>query len=595
MGIIGFIRAHLKLILEYVPIGLGIIAITFGFGRGCIGGDDAEPATTTVVSRTATTATSTTSSATTATSTTSSATTTSVSLVEVPVLTGRTVSYAQGVIDTMGLVLYIEESSGFEGDPDEIVRQLPTAGSSVTPGSLVVITVPAPPLRAPESLKLSILAAAILEEQPDLRVGEAATALAAQLLEEPSLMGSGTAIEYNPFGLLVQFEAGSSTEEMDAALTGIGGSRIGTAIGNDNLFLVETLADPEQAVAAISQEPEVLSAALDHVISVSGSVNDPRFADQWGFEVAPGLSMEAAWDLATGSQSVVVAVIDSGIQLDHPDLVSNIWTNPGEVAGNGIDDDGNGYVDDVHGWDFYNDDSDPSDDLGHGTHVAGTIGAGANNGIGVSGVAHDVQLMALKAFNSQGRSFNNSTLRALEYAMDNGAKISNHSYGSGYSSSAEESLIEEAADQGHVLVVAAGNAGSNIDIAGSFPASYPSGNIISVAALDQTGSMAGFSNYGSTSVDIAAPGRDILSTLPGGTYGYMSGTSMAAPHVTGLVALMRTLNPGISPDAIREFLLDAARPDDRLRNLSVSGGNTDGQTTLQLMSGAPTTTTMQPS
>jgi subtilisin family serine protease len=199
--------------------------------------------------------------------------------------------------------------------------------------------------------------------------------------------------------------------------------------------------------------------------------------------------------------------------------------------------------------------------------------------------------MALKAFNSQGRTYANTSLRALEYAMDNGAKISNHSYGSPYSSAAEESLIEEAADQGHVLVVAAGNAGSNNDIAGMFPASYPSGNIISVAALDQTGSLAGFSNYGSVSVDIAAPGRDILSTLPGGTYGYMSGTSMAAPHVTGLVALLRTLNPGISPDTIRETLINAARPDDRLGNLSVSGGSIDAQATLQMTSSAPTTTT----
>jgi subtilisin family serine protease len=290
---------------------------------------------------------------------------------------------------------------------------------------------------------------------------------------------------------------------------------------------------------------------------------------------------------------VVVAVIDTGIQLDHPDLASNIWVNPGEIANNNVDDDNNGFIDDVHGWDFWNWDNDPDDDDGHGTHVAGTIGAVINNGVGVSGIAPNVRLMALKVFNAHGDAYSNDIYSALEYAVTNGVQISNNSYGSYGKNPQMGALIDAAARVGHVFVSAAGNEENNNDISPSFPASYPNDSIISVGATDQSGQMASFSNYGRESVDVAAPGRDILSTINNSGYGWMSGTSMAAPHVTGLVALMRSIEPNLTPSAIREILIETSRFDSRLQNLVGSNGTVDAAAAVRAITQSliPTTTT----
>ncbi|HAD59297.1 MAG TPA: hypothetical protein DCG12_08640 [Planctomycetaceae bacterium] len=295
--------------------------------------------------------------------------------------------------------------------------------------------------------------------------------------------------------------------------------------------------------------------------------NDQFYSVLWGL---PDIGAESAWDTRTDSSSVIVGVIDSGVQYDHPDLIDNIWTNSGEIANNGIDDDGNGYVDDFWGYDFENDDADPMDTNGHGTHVAGTIGARGNNNIGVTGVGWNASLMSLKVI---GTGTNADVARAIDYATDNGDRITNNSYGyAGNSvggSNAISNAIGRAKDAGVLYVVAAGNSrsgtpASNMDgNFNSWPAEYSKvhDNVITVAATDSDGSFASYSHWGDESVQIAAPGTQIGSTYTQDGYVYLSGTSMAAPHVSGAAALLWAERPELSYLDIKDAILQSARPE----------------------------------
>ncbi|MEM7478096.1 MAG: Ig-like domain-containing protein [Planctomycetota bacterium] len=295
--------------------------------------------------------------------------------------------------------------------------------------------------------------------------------------------------------------------------------------------------------------------------------NDQFYSVLWGM---PNIGAELAWDTRTDSSAVIVGVIDSGVEYDHPDLADNIWTNSGEIDGNGIDDDGNGYVDDFYGYDFDNDDSDPRDDNGHGTHVAGTIGAKGNNSIGVAGVGWDASIMSLKVI---GNGSNADVARAIDYATDNGAKITNNSYGYAGTnvggSQAISNAIGRAKNAGVLYIVAAGNSRTNIpasDMDGNFnswPAEYSKvhDNVITVAAIDSDGSFASYSHWGDESVQIAAPGTQIGSTYTNGGYVYSSGTSMAAPHVAGAAALLWAERPDLDYLGIKDAILSTARPD----------------------------------
>src|SRR6266568_3634701 len=262
-------------------------------------------------------------------------------------------------------------------------------------------------------------------------------------------------------------------------------------------------------------------------VSVNRVPNDPQFGALWGLNNigqtggVAGADIDApeAWDTTTGSNQVIVAVIDTGIDRTHPDLAPNIWVNPGEIPGNGIDDDGNGYVDDVYGYDFYNRDADPSDDHGHGTHVAGTIGAAGDNGIGVAGVNWNVRLMSVKFIGADGFGFTSDAIDAVVYATDMGARVMNNSWGGGEYSQALADAISAANAAG----------------------------VLFVAATDASDNLASFSNYGPGSVHLGAPGVSIFSTVPAAGnpccsdpsgYKYLSGTSMAAPHVSGAAALL---------------------------------------------------------
>jgi subtilisin family serine protease len=324
--------------------------------------------------------------------------------------------------------------------------------------------------------------------------------------------------------------------------------------------------------------------------------NDPLFTVLWGLNntgqtinFLPGtpdadIDAPEAWGVSTGSSSVTVGVIDTGIDTAHPDLAANIWINPGEnCAGchtDGIDNDQNGYVDDWRGWDFVNNDNNPYDDNGHGTHVAGTIGAVGNNGIGVTGINWNVRLMPLKFLASNGTGFTSDAISALLYATANGADVTNNSYGGDGYSQAMLDAISSADQQGSLFVAAAGNSAANLDTHPGYPAAYSSPNVISVAATTNTDQRANFSNYGPTTVDLGAPGQDIESTMPGGGYQYLSGTSMATPQVAGAAALVRAAVPGSTAAGLKALLMGTVDPLPTLA-ATVSGGRLNVNTAIR--------------
>jgi len=268
-----------------------------------------------------------------------------------------------------------------------------------------------------------------------------------------------------------------------------------------------------------------------------------------------------------------------------------MWRNPGEVAGDRIDNDGNGYVDDVHGWDFANNDADPFDDEGHGTHVAGTIGAVGNNGVGVVGVSWNVSLMALKFLGADGSGSTSGAIAAVNYATRMRQSFSvnvvatNNSWGGGGASNALRDAIANGGTAGIVCVAAAGNEATNNDTTPSYPANYPSDAIISVAATDAFNRLASFSNYGATTVDVGAPGVGIYSTVPNAGYASYSGTSMAAPQVTGTVALLAAANPQATAAQIRSAILSTAVPVAALAGKVATGGLVNASAALAALGG----------
>lgn len=281
--------------------------------------------------------------------------------------------------------------------------------------------------------------------------------------------------------------------------------------------------------------------------------DDPMLGDLWGLDNSGGrgcatdadIDAPEAWRKTTGSRHFIIAVIDTGIDYRHKDLKRNIWVNKAEKEGiSGFDDDGNGYVDDVYGIDTINGDSDPMDDHYHGTHVAGTIGAVGDNGRGIVGVMWQARIMALKFIDDSGSGFTSGAIEALEYVLamkkkhGHDIRVTNNSWGGEGASAALKCVIRQLKKEGILFVASAGNAQSNNDVNPHFPSSYPISNIIAVASTDCGDELSWFSNWGPASVDIAAPGSDILSTMPGNEYGYLNGTSMATPHVSGLAGLI---------------------------------------------------------
>jgi subtilisin family serine protease len=273
----------------------------------------------------------------------------------------------------------------------------------------------------------------------------------------------------------------------------------------------------------------------------------------------------AAWEISVGNPDLVVAVVDTGVYLNHPDLVSNIWRNPGEIANNGIDDDKNGFVDDVNGWDIVDNDSNPNDEMFHGTHCAGIIAASLDNNRGLCGVAPRVKLLPLRVLNAKGEGDTVGLLKAVRYAIDlrkrgENIRVISASLGGGEYLESFKELLDEANRYGIVFVAAAGNDGKNNDEEPTYPANYPSPNVISVAALDSSGRLASFSNYGEKTVDVGAPGVFIWSSFLFGFYLPFDGTSMAAPFVSGAAALVLSERPQLTPAQVISILKRSSKP-----------------------------------
>ncbi len=318
------------------------------------------------------------------------------------------------------------------------------------------------------------------------------------------------------------------------------------------------------AIAAYREDTEVEAVQPNYYYHLLATPNDPSFGSLWGMAK---ISAPQAWDLNTGSSTVVIANIDTGVKYDHEDLAANMWTNPGEVNNNGLDDDNNGFVDDYYGYDFFFNDPNPLDENGHGTHTSGTMGAVGNNSLGVVGVNWSVRIMAIKIYDNDGFGTTSAMLiNAYNYVRmmklrGINIRVSNNSYGGcdeacGYDQATKDA-IDALGSAGVLQVFAAGNDGLNIDTFPQYPAAYNSPWIITVSNSTSTDTRNGGSNFGAVNVDLAAPGTSILSTLNGATpYGNLSGTSMAAPHVTGAAALLASHNPNLSLASLKATILN---------------------------------------
>ena len=302
-------------------------------------------------------------------------------------------------------------------------------------------------------------------------------------------------------------------------------------------------------------------------------MNDPAMHKKWGLKQSDALN---AWQLTTGSRDIVVAIVDTGIDVNHPDIKNNLWRNPGESgldkngkdkATNGIDDDNNGYVDDLHGWNFVQGNHKLTDNHGHGTHIAGIVGAEGGNNYGVTGVAPKVSLMILKYFDPNSASNNlTNTIKAFNYAVKMNAHIINYSGGGLEYSKPEFMAVKRAEQKGILFVAAAGNERTNSDFNKYYPADYDLDNIISVTALNPTLRVLSSSNYGVRTVDIAAPGEQIYSTLPNSSFGPMTGTSQATAFVSGVAALLMAHNRDFDAKAVRKYILKTGDSLDWLKN-----------------------------
>ncbi|MGI8502276.1 MAG: S8 family serine peptidase [Hassallia sp.] len=315
---------------------------------------------------------------------------------------------------------------------------------------------------------------------------------------------------------------------------------------------------------------------IDAADAVSKAAGKKTFADvpnlggnNWGADL---VKAPEAWAKGYTGKGVVVAVVDTGVDRNHDDLKDNIWTNSKEIAGNGIDDDGNGYVDDVNGWNFDGNNNNTLDVDGHGTHVSGTI-AGEKNDFGVTGIAYDAKIMPVKVLNDSGSGSYDAIAQGIRYAADNGANVINLSLGGSYPNSVLESALKYASSKGAIVVMAAGNESG---LQPGYPARYANETGIAVGAVDKENNLASFSNLAGFNplTYVTAPGVDVYSTLPGNKYASYSGTSMASPHVAGVVALMLSANPNLTDAEVRQILADTSGNSTQAANSNFSLSST---------------------
>ncbi|TQV89310.1 S8 family serine peptidase [Aliikangiella coralliicola] len=344
-------------------------------------------------------------------------------------------------------------------------------------------------------------------------------------------------------------------------------------------------ASMQSMMSTLQSDNRILQADYDSIVWAAETPNDPKYSKLWGLHNTgqdngtedADIDAPETWELFSGSDDVIVMVIDSGVDYNHPDLARNMWKNPGEIEGNGIDDDQNGYVDDIYGIDTANNDSDPWDDHYHGTHCAGTISARGNNGLGVVGVNWNAKIMACKFLNENGSGSTSDAIKCLDYMIaqkQSGQNIvaSNNSWGGGAFAQTLLDAIETAGEAGILFLAAAGNEKADNDSDPYYPATYDSDYVISVAATDRNDQLANFSSWGATTVDLGAPGVDTHSTGPNNTYMDLSGTSMATPHVAGVVSLLASLFPNDTPVERKNRILNNVDSISSLSGRTLSGG-----------------------
>ena len=414
--------------------------------------------------------------------------------------------------------------------------------------------------------------------------------------------------QYSSENLIIGYEdAGTPTEKLAIRkksrddVEAISSEAISPRDSKTEVLKLSKRVSVKEAIKRLRNQPGIRFVEPDYKVYKLATPSESNFTQgglwgMYGANTAPantfGSNAAAAWAAGkTGSVNVAVGVIDEGVQVLNPELAANIWVNPGEIAGNRIDDDRNGYIDDVNGWDFANNDATVYDGGTldqHGTHVSGTIGARAN-GVGVVGVNWDVKIISTKFLGAGGGSTSNA-IRALDYITDLKRRgianivATNNSWGGGGFSQALLDAINRGGDQNILFIAAAGNAGTNNNTTVNYPSNYVCNNagtrswdcVIAVAAINSTGAKSTFSNYGSTTVDIGAPGEAILSTIPVAPgYASWSGTSMATPHVTGAAALCESINPSLSSNQIRDAILNTRAATTSLTGLTVTGGRLD--------------------
>ncbi len=387
--------------------------------------------------------------------------------------------------------------------------------------------------------------------------------------------------------VLVRLQNGAQEAQLVAHVASLGLS-IRRHLPNSALYLIafpnHSVAEFDRVMTAFEKTPGPAAYAEPDFIAQASvdpvTPNDASFALQWALHNTgqtggvSGADIKApeAWSTTLGSSSIVVAVIDTGMDYTHPDLAANVWSNPDETAGDGLDNDHDGYIDDTRGWNFYAGTNDPMDDHGHGSHTAGILGAVGGNATGISGVCQHVKIMPLKFLSASGSGSDSDAIEAIRYATAHHAVLSSNSWGGADFTQSMLEAIQEANTAGIGFIAAAGNAATNNDEIPSYPASFQSDNVISVAATNASDALSNFSNYGKTSVHLGAPGESIYSTYKAGGYTTMSGTSMATPHVAGAAALLKSANQNLTFAQIKQALLTQTDALPSLNNKSISGG-----------------------
>jgi thermitase len=416
------------------------------------------------------------------------------------------------------------------------------------------------------------------------------------ILVTSALLG-GTAIEANeyvPGEVIIKYKKSYNMSSVVDKLSSLGAQSvrpINVSFGNFYVAKFDTKHSVKGIIQNLESDPNIEYSEPNFIYKAIGkkedflyAPTDPQFSKLWGLNNTgtndpntrsgvAGADIKAlkAWEIERGDRRVKIAVIDTGIDYNHKDLRDQMWVNEAELNGEeGVDDDGNGYVDDIHGYDFANNDGDPIDGHGHGTHCAGTIGA-SHNDVGVAGVMENVTFIALKFLSDQGSGSTEGAIKSIDYATKMGVDIMSNSWGGGAYSEALKEAIERAAEQGIIFTAAAGNSGTNNDSSPHYPSNYDVINVISVAASDSSDNLASFSCFGSKTVHIAAPGKNILSTVKNNGYAVYSGTSMATPHVSGALGLLISKEGRLPLEEVRTRVMATSDVIKKLRGKVISG------------------------